>query len=182
MVQNVSLAEVGEPCPRPHASSFLVLFSPSHPFSFSSFLLNKIDIWLALKEFILSGGISGSIGVTSEIMMTNACSLQQGRASEGPPLGGKGKSESLKQEDPTSPVSDFRNHRCRGTKVGNRPMCSKKQREGLSDAVKMRQKVLEDFCHAQLVGEVLHNACELRSWGHEILNLKPRSHLQSNRL
>lgn len=48
-----------------------------------------MDIWLALKEFILSSGISGRLGVTSEIMMINACSLQQGRASEGPPLGGE---------------------------------------------------------------------------------------------
>lgn len=70
---------------------------PPPPFSFFSFLLNKIDIWLALKEFILS---SGSIGVTSEIMMINACSLQQGRASEGPPLGGEGKRETQRQEDP----------------------------------------------------------------------------------
>lgn len=34
-------------------------------------------------------------------------------------------------------------------------MCSRKQRELLSDAVKMRQKVLEDFCHPQPLGEVL---------------------------
>jgi hypothetical protein len=69
--------------------SFLLFLSPSYPFSFFSFLLNKMDIWLALKEFILSSGISGRLGVTSEIMMINACSLQQGRASEGPPLGGE---------------------------------------------------------------------------------------------
>lgn len=55
-------------------------------------------------------------------------------------------------------VPDFRNRRYGGTRVGNRLVCSRKQRELLSDAVKMRQKVLEDFCHLQLLGGSLGNA------------------------
>lgn len=103
MVWNVNLAEVGKPCPRHMHLSHPFISSPPlplRPFSFFFFLLNKIDIWLALKEFILS---SGSIGVPGEIMMINACSLRQGRASEGPPLGGEGKRETLRQKDPARP-------------------------------------------------------------------------------
>lgn len=39
---------------------------------------------------------------------------------------------------------------------------------------------MEDFSHPQLVGGSLGNACEHKSSGHKTLNLKPRSHFQSD--